>query len=87
MAAWALKVHLKQHPQVESKQTVIMRHRPIEGNGLPMEVSLFTKSNQFVPYENIQSEIFEHLLAILSEFGLKVFQQPTGDDLQTLSIK
>jgi len=87
MAAWALKVHLKQHPQVESKQTVIKRHRPTEGNSLPMEVYLFTKSNQFVPYEHIQYEIFEHLLAIMSEFGLKIFQQPTGDNLQTLSIK
>jgi hypothetical protein len=87
MAAWALKVHLKQHLQVEFKQTVIMRHRPTEGNGLSMEAYLFTKSNQFVPYENIQYEIFEQLLKIMSEFGLKIFQQPTGDNLQTLSIK
>jgi miniconductance mechanosensitive channel len=79
--------YLKQHPQVDSKQTIIMRHRPFEGNGLPLQLYLFTKSNQFIPFENIQSEIFEHLLAIMNEFGLRVFQQPTGDDLQTLSKK
>ena len=45
----------------------------------------FTLNNQMVPYENIQSEIFEHLLAIMNEFGLKVFQHPTGDDLLALS--
>jgi miniconductance mechanosensitive channel len=79
--------YLKQHTQVDSKQTIIMRHRPFEGNGLPLQLYLFTKSNQFIPFENIQSEIFEHLLAIMNEFGLRVFQQPTGDDLQTLSKK
>lgn len=81
------EAYLKQHPQVDSKQTIIMRHRPFEGNGLPLQLYLFTKNNQFIPFENIQSEIFEHLLAIMNEFGLKVFQQPTGDDLQTLSKK
>ena len=55
-----------------------MRHRAPEGNGLPLQVYVFTKDNQIVPYENLQSEIFEHLLAIMNEFGLKVFQQPTG---------
>jgi len=39
------------------------------------------------PYENIQSDIFEHILAIIGEFGLKVYQQPTGDDLLSLSDK
>lgn len=76
--------YLKQNPNVDKEQTIIMRHKPMEGNGLPLQLYLFTKNNQFIPYENIQSEIIEHLLAIMSEFGLKTFQQPTGDDLQTL---
>lgn len=78
--------YLRQHPMVDGDQTVIVRHRAPEGNGLPLQVYLFTKYFQFTPYENLQSEIFEHLLAIMNEFGLKVFQQPTGDDLLTLSI-
>ena len=52
-----------------------------------LQLTLFAKNTQLVPYENLQSEIFEHLLAIMNEFGLKVFQQPTGDDLQTIVEK
>jgi miniconductance mechanosensitive channel len=81
------ETYLTKHPDVDSRQTIIMRHRHFEGNGLNLQLYLFTRNNQFVPYENIQSEIVEHLLAIMNEFGLKIFQQPTGDDLQTLSIK
>lgn len=81
------ETYLRQHPQVDSTQTIIMRHRPFEGNGLPLQLYLFTKNNQFTPFENMQSGIFEHLLAIMNEFGLKVFQQPSGDDLQTISKK
>jgi miniconductance mechanosensitive channel len=79
------EAYLRQHPLIDTTQTVILRHRAPEGNGLPLQVYAFTKNNQFTPYENIQSEIFEHLLAIMKEFGLKVFQQPTGDDLLSLT--
>jgi miniconductance mechanosensitive channel len=70
---------------IDPNQNVIVRHRAPEGNGLPLQVYAFTRNNQFTPYENVQSEVFEHLLAIMNEFGLKVFQQPTGDDLLSLS--
>ena len=56
------ETYLKQNPYVDKEQTIIMRHRPLEGNGLPLQLYLFTKNNQFVAYENIQSEIVEHLL-------------------------
>ena len=79
------EAYLSQHPLIDAKQTVIVRHRAPEGNGLPLQVYVFTKNNQFTSYENIQSELFEHLLAIMNEFELKVFQQPTGDDLLSLS--
>jgi miniconductance mechanosensitive channel len=77
--------YIKQHPYIDSNQPFIVRHRPPEGNGLPLQVYGFSVNNQMVPYENVQSEIFEHLLAIMNEFGLKVFQQPTGDDLLALA--
>lgn len=76
---------VKQHPLIDNNQPFIVRHRPPEGNGLPLQVYGFSLNNQMVQYENIQSEIFEHLLAIMNEFGLKVFQQPTGDDMLALS--
>jgi miniconductance mechanosensitive channel len=77
--------YLRQHPQIDSNQTIIVRHKAPEGYGLPLQVYAFTRNNQFTPFENIQSEIFEHMLAIMNEFGLRVFQQPTGGDLLSLS--
>jgi len=82
-----VEAYLKQHPGVDTGQAIIMRHRAFEGNGLHLQLNLFTKSIEFISYENLQSEIVEHLLAIMKEFGLKIFQQPTGDDLQMLSKK
>lgn len=76
---------LKNHPKVAKNQTVILRQRTPEGNGLPLEIYLFSNDNQFIGYETFQNEIFEHLLAIINEFDLKVFQQPTGHDLLELS--
>jgi len=78
--------YLRNHPMIDTSQTVIVRHRPTEGNGLPLEIFAFSKLNQFIPYENVQSELFEHLIAVLNEFGLKVFQQPSGYDLASLSM-
>jgi miniconductance mechanosensitive channel len=76
---------LRNHPKIAKDQTIILRQRSPEGNGLPLEIYLFSKDNQFVGYENFQNEIFEHLFAIINEFELKVFQQPTGNDLLELS--
>lgn len=75
------EAYMKQHPLIDNAQIVMARHRVSDGNGLPLQVYLFTKDHRTIPYENTQSEIFEHLLAILNEFGLKVFQQPTGYDI------
>lgn len=81
------ETYLRQHPLIDPLEPVILRHRDPAGNGLPLQVYVFTKNNQMKAYENIQSEIFEHILAIIGEFGLKVYQQPTGDDLLSLSNK
>jgi miniconductance mechanosensitive channel len=81
------ETYLKQHPYVDTSQTILLRHRPFEGDGLHLQLYLFAKNTQFVTYENLQSELVEHLLAIMNEFGLKVFQQPTGEDMQTILLK
>lgn len=72
---------LKQLPSIDKSQAVILKHQPYTGDGLQLQINLFTKETQFIPYENLQSEIVEHLLAIMKEFGLKAFQQPSGEDL------
>jgi miniconductance mechanosensitive channel len=81
------ETYIKGHPLVDKSQTILMRHRPHEGNGLHLQINLFARDTQMVPYENMQSEIVEHLLAIMDEFDLKVFQQPTGNDLQNIIEK
>ena len=53
-------------------------------DGLPLEIYCFTNSTAWVAYEGIQSDIFDHLLAILPEFGLRVFQHPSGADMREL---
>jgi len=77
--------YLKSHPLIDKANTTMVRHRAPEGNGLPVQVFTYTANNSFVPFEHIQSEIFEHLLAILREFDLKVYQQPTGEDILELT--
>jgi len=77
--------YLKKHPMIENKEALILRHREPEGNGLPLQVYAFCRNNTFIPFENLQSEIIEHLLAILSEFDLIVYQNPTGEDIKTIS--
>jgi hypothetical protein len=76
---------LKNHPMIERKECVIIRHQEPEGNGLPLQVYVFSRNNSWVPFENLQSEIFEYFLASLNWFELKVFQQPTGEDLRKAS--
>lgn len=80
------EIYLKMHPLVEDGQVVILRHRPTDGNGLPLQVYLFSRGYQTVPYENLQSEIFEHMIAVLNEFGLKLFQHPTGYDVLASNV-
>jgi len=79
--------YLQNHPSIDQSRIIVVRHRPAEGSGLPLELYAFSKLNQFISYENVQSEIFEHLIAVLNEFSLKVFQQPTGHDLKDLSVR
>lgn len=81
------ETYLKNHPSADSRQTIIMRHMPNVGSGVHMQINLYAKETQFALYENFQSEVFEHLLAIIDEFGLKIFQQPSGEDLQFLAKK
>lgn len=77
------ETYLKSHPLVDDSQIVMLRHRVSDTNGIPLQVYLYSKGYQTAAYENLQSEIFEHLFAIMDEFGLKAFQQPSGYDVLT----
>jgi len=76
--------YLRQHPGVNQNMTQIVRQLQPTADGLPLELYCFTNTVAWVPYEGYQSDIFDHLLAILPEFGLRVFQHPSGADMREL---
>ena len=73
--------YLKQHPGIHPELMQMVRMLQPTAEGLPMEVYCFSRDTEWVAYETLQAEIFDHLLAVLPEFGLRVFQRPSGADL------
>ena len=76
---------LKRNPHVHPDMTFIVRQLPPGPEGLPLEIYFFARETRWAKYEDIQSDIFDHLLAVLPEFGLRVFQRPAGSDVVQLS--
>lgn len=74
--------YLKEHPKISKSSTLLVRQLDPGAEGLPVEIYVFTTDNNWVNYEGIQSDIFDHILAIIPEFDLKVFQNPTGSDFR-----
>lgn len=79
-----VEYYLRHHPKVHQELTMMVRQLQPTAEGLPIELYFFSNGTTWVPYERLQAEVFDHLLAILPTFGLKVFQSPTGLDLQML---
>ena len=77
--------YLMSHPNIRQDMTLLVRQLQPTEAGLPIEIYAFTATTAWGEYEAIQSDIFDHLLAILPEFGLKLFQAPTGSDLARLT--
>jgi miniconductance mechanosensitive channel len=69
------KRYLEQHPDIRADLTLFVRELAPKDTGVPLEIYCFSKEVQWVPYEEVQSEITEHLLAVLPCFGLRVFQR------------
>ena len=67
--------------------TFLVRQLEPTARGLPIQIYVFTSDINWVNYEGIQADIFDHLLAVISEFGLKIFQSPTGKDFGKLGKK
>lgn len=78
--------YLRNHPGVKQDMLLLVRQLSPTANGLPLEIYCFTNTVQWVEYENIQSDIFDHLLAIIPQFDLRIFQSPSGNDLSTLGF-
>ena len=75
-----LENYLRQHHRVNQKLIIMVRQLQPTAQGLPLELYFFSDGTDWVPYEHLQSEVFEHVFAVLPTFGLRVFQAPMGID-------
>lgn len=76
--------YLRNHELISKDLTLLVRQLAPTENGLPIELYVFSTDKDWVNYENIQSDIFDHIYAVLPEFNLRAFQTPTGTDFQGL---
>jgi miniconductance mechanosensitive channel len=63
--------------------SMVRQLQPTE-QGVPVELYFFTATTAWVEYEDIQAQIIEHIIAVIDDFGLKLFQSPTGLDLKSI---
>ena len=75
--------YLRNHPKVHQGMTLIVRQLDPTPEGLPLEIYAFSNDVDWVNYEGIQSDIFDHLIAVIPEFDLRLFQAPSGHDIET----
>lgn len=80
-----VEFYLKQHPGIAQNQTIMVRQLQPTSEGLPLEIYSFANTTVWKDYEAIQADIFDHLIAILPEFGLRIYQAPSGSDMNVLA--
>ncbi len=76
-----LERYLASHPKIHGSMTRIVRQLAPTAEGLPIEIYCFTRTTKWAEYEAIQGDIFDHVLALLSEFDLRIYQSPAGMDI------
>jgi miniconductance mechanosensitive channel len=76
--------YLRSHPKIHADMTFLVRQLAPTPQGLPLEIYVFTTTTVWADYEGIQSDIFDHLLAVVPQFDLRVFQEPTGGDWRSI---
>jgi len=79
--------YLKEHQKISKSSTLLVRQLDPGAMGIPIEIYVFSNDTNWINYEAIQADIFDHILAIIPEFGLKVFQNPTGSDFRSAIVK
>jgi len=80
-----VKSYLDNHSMISKDMTLLVRQLAPTEHGLPIEIYVFSKDKVWGNYENIQADIFDHILAVLPEFDLRVFQDPSGADFSKLA--
>jgi miniconductance mechanosensitive channel len=81
-----VKAYLRNHPSINKDMTFLIRQLPPTEYGLPIEIYVFSNDIVWANYEAIQADIFDHVLAVVPEFDLRVYQNPTGADFRTLNM-
>ncbi len=77
--------YLRDHPKINKNLTFLVRQLDPGPTGLPIEIYVFSSDQVWANYESIQADIFDHVLAVIPEFDLRVYQNPTGSDFQNLA--
>lgn len=79
-----LEVYLRNHPHIHRNMTLLVRQLAPQATGVPIEIYAFTTTVVWAEYERIQSDLFDHIFAVVGEFDLRVFQAPSGYDMAAL---
>lgn len=82
-----LEAYLRTHPRIHQNMTLMVRQLAPTPEGLPLEIYAFTNTTIWAEYESIQADIFDHILAVIDEFSLRVHQTPTGNDLRGMLLQ
>ncbi|MFP4025235.1 MAG: hypothetical protein ACLFVR_11990, partial [Thiohalospira sp.] len=82
-----VEIYLDKHPKIHPNKppyiTLVRHFQPTE-KGLPIQIYCFSKEQSWEVYEQVQADIFDHILAVVPEFELRIFQNPSGDDLRVI---
>lgn len=79
-----LIAYLKNNPNIHQNMSLMVRQLQPADTGLPLEIYAFSKEQDWELYENIQSDIFDHILAGIKYFDLQLFQSPSGNDFHSI---
>lgn len=77
-----LQRYIEHLPSTNTDLTCLVRQLAPTEKGIPMEVYFFCRNKDWISYEQVQSDVFDHILAVIPEFGLRVFQAPSGADFR-----
>lgn len=80
-----IQAYLAKHPEIHQDLTVLVRQLEPGNTGLPIQVYAFSREKNWIKYESIQADIFDHLIAVAEEFDLRLFQQPSGNDFKAMA--
>lgn len=78
------ELYLRNHSKIHQNMTFLIRHLQPSETGIPIEIYVFTTEQEWAVYESVQADIFDHILSVVPEFGLRIFQNPSGDDFRSL---